>query len=97
MPSSCGDSITLRILPALAVTDQDHAAAAVDVRDPEPRDLRGAQTRRISRRQRGAVPQLDTASRKCTTSSALSTTGSLRGSRAYGIRSGSIALLSVTP
>src|SRR4051812_45357803 len=38
-----------------------------------------------------------TASRKATTSSALSTTGSLRGVRAYGIRSGRSACLSVTP
>src|SRR3954454_20618621 len=45
------------ILPTLAVTHQDDAAAAVNVRDPEPRDLRGAQPRRISRRQRGAVLQ----------------------------------------
>src|SRR3954447_9444757 len=38
-----------------------------------------------------------TASRKATTSSALSTTGSLRRVRAYGIRSGRSACLSVTP
>src|SRR4051795_10410427 len=38
-----------------------------------------------------------TALRKATTSSALSTTGSLRGVRAYGIRSGRSACLSVTP
>jgi hypothetical protein len=43
------------------------------------------------------VLRLGTASRKRTTSSAPSTTGSLRGVRAYGIRSGRSACLSVTP
>jgi hypothetical protein len=41
--------------------------------------------------------RLGTASRKRTTSSAPSTTGNLRDVRAYGIRSGRSACLSVTP
>ena len=66
------------VLRALAVTHQNDATAAVDILDSEPRDLRGPQSRRIGCRQRGA----ETASRNRTTSSALSTIGSLRGSRA---------------
>ena len=41
--------------------------------------------------------RLGTASRKRTTSSAPSTTGNFRGSRAYGIRSGRSACFNVTP
>jgi hypothetical protein len=62
--------------------DQDDAPRAVDVGDPETRDFAGSQSSRIAAGERRSALQLDTASRNCTTSSGLRTTGSLRGSRA---------------
>ena len=70
------------IFRAFAMTDQDHAPRAVDVRHTQPRDLRGPEPGRIGRGQRRPALQAQTDSRNSTTSSALNTTGSLRGSRA---------------
>jgi hypothetical protein len=85
----------IAVFRALAMPNQDHAPGAVDVRHSEPRDLRGPEPRRIGRAAR--LFRLDTDSRNRTISSALKTTGSLRGSRAYAIRSGTSASPSVTP
>ncbi len=70
------------VLPALAVLDPDHHPAAVDIADLEAEGLGRAQPGRVGLSSARRVFRLGTASRNRTTSSARSTTGSLRGSRA---------------
>ncbi len=70
------------LFAALAALDPHHHARAVDVRDLQGGDFGNPQARGIGHRQGDAALRLESASRKRTTSSALSTTGSLRGSRA---------------
>jgi hypothetical protein len=90
----------IAVFAALALLDAEHHPAAVDVGELEAGHLRRTQSggpRVRPRPARGQAPavvsaircfRLATASRKRTTSPALSTTGSLRGWRAYAIRSG---------
>lgn len=68
------------ILAAHAMTNEYDAATAGDIADLQPDGLRGAKTRYVVSAVR--VFRLGTASRKWTTSSALRTTGSVRGERA---------------
>jgi hypothetical protein len=74
-------------------------ARALSVGDHETADFGGPQSGRIIASEVSAARDftLDTPSRNCTISSGLNMTGSLRGSRAYGMRSGITASPSVTP
>ena len=80
----------ISVAAAFAMLDADDHAAAVDVGNFEACRFGCTQSSRIGRGQcrTGFKARHGTPSRKRTTSSAPSTTGSLRGSRACGIRSG---------
>ena len=80
------------VLAALALLDPDHHAGAVDVADLERDHFGGAQARAIGHAQRRPVLEARARlRRKRATSSGLSTTGSLRGSRTNGMRSRDLA------